>query len=248
MSDRSRLRNAFLISAFVHLGLGGGIWYVSSQIQARPTMRVYAVNIISPPPQEAGPPSDADPVPPDPEPEPEPEPEETPPEPEPEPEPAPAPAPAPARRQPEPEPRRQPPPQREPEPEPEREPQRQPERTPQRSTGDRPDPNSTGGDNVNVQLRGVQCPTPDYCNNIIRQINRYFRSPGGGGVADIFFVINRDGSISELRLDSSSGSAAFRLAVMEAVEQAGINRAFGRLPDSFQSDRLPVSFFFRPAR
>ncbi len=100
-----------------------------------------------------------------------------------------------------------------------------------------------------MQLRGVQCPTPDYCNNIIRQINRYFRAPGAGGAgeADIFFRINRDGSIADLRLVSSTGGAGFRLAVMEAVEQAGINRAFGRLPDQYGADQLPVSFYFRPS-
>ena len=100
-----------------------------------------------------------------------------------------------------------------------------------------------------MQLRGVQCPTPDYCNNIILQINRYFRSPGGStaGEADIFFRINRDGSISDLRLVSATGGSGFRLAVMEAVEQAGRNRAFGPLPDRYGADQLPVSFYFRPS-
>jgi outer membrane biosynthesis protein TonB len=99
-----------------------------------------------------------------------------------------------------------------------------------------------------VQLPGVNCVVPEYCNNIIRQINRYFRHSGGGGQADVFFRINRDGSISDFRVVSSTGGAAFRLAVMEAVEQAGINRAFGPLPAQYQADQLPVSFYFVPAR
>ena len=65
---------------------------------------------------------------------------------------------------------------------------------------------------------------------------------------EIEVEINRDGSVSGLRLISSTGGPAFRLAVMEAVEQAGRNRAFGALPEVYQADQLPVSFYFRPAR
>lgn len=243
--DGGRLRKALLISTVIHLGLVGLVWALSSRVQPLPEMRVYAVNIVSPPPQEQGEPT------PEPEaatePEPDPEPSEPEPEPEPEP-PQPEPAPAPPQRTaPRQEPRPTPPPrQAPPEPQPEREPERQRPAPPSR--GNQPDPTSAGGENINLQLRGVQCPTPDYCNNIIRQVNRYFRSPGGAGVADVYFVINRDGSVSDLRLQSSSGGAAFRLAVMEAVEQAGINKAFGALPQAYQADQLPVSFYFRPSR
>jgi len=104
-----------------------------------------------------------------------------------------------------------------------------------------------GGDNLNVRLPGVECPTPDYCNNIVRQIDRYFRSQSTGE-AEVYFVINRDGSISGLRLLSSTGNSGFRVAVLEAVEQAGNNGAFGPLPRAYQADQLPVSFFFRPDR
>jgi outer membrane biosynthesis protein TonB len=177
--------------------------------------------------------------------EPEPEPAPTPPAPTP---PAPTPPaptpPAPRQQQAQQPPRPAPPPPAPPRQEPPR------QQAPQASTGPRPDPASTGGENINLQLRGVQCPTPEYCNNIIRQVNRYFRSPGGGaaGEADVYFVINRDGSVSNLRLVSSTGGAPFRLAVMEAVEQAGINQAFGPLPAPYTADQLPVSFYFRPAR
>jgi outer membrane biosynthesis protein TonB len=64
----------------------------------------------------------------------------------------------------------------------------------------------------------------------------------------VFFAINRDGSVSGIRLLSSKGSTAFRLSALEAVEQAGRNKAFGELPPAFQADQLPVSFYFRPAR
>ncbi|MDR0788053.1 MAG: energy transducer TonB [Gemmatimonadota bacterium] len=100
---------------------------------------------------------------------------------------------------------------------------------------------------MNLRLQGVQCPSDNYCNNIILQIDRYFRSPSGGE-AEVYFVIHRDGSVSGIRLVSSTGGASFRVAVLEAVEQAGRNQAFGPLPREFQVDQLPVSFYFHPDR
>lgn len=246
-----RFRKAILLSALVHVGIVALVWLAAARTERLPPMRIYAVNIVSPPPQVSGEPSpDPDPVTPEPE-ETEPETEpETDPEPEPEPTPPAPPPPAPPRRtEPEP-PRQQPPPQQRPDPPAAREPEPVPERQPTPSTGARPDPSSAGGADVNLQLQGVQCPTPGYCDNIILQINRYFRSPGRGaaGEADVYFVINRNGTVSDLRIVSSTGGAALRLAVMEAVEQAGRNRAFGPLPVAYQADRLPVSFYFRPAR
>lgn len=248
--ESGRLGSAFLLSAVIHVVVIGGAWYLGSRNPVTPPMRVYAVNIVSPPPQAFGEPSpEPQPAPPEPEPEVEPEtPEVETPEPEPAP-PAPPPPPPPPERaaasQPTPPPAA--PPRQAPAPPPPSPPAA--ERPPQQaSTGARPDPTSPGGEDINLQLRGVQCPSPDYCNNIIRQINRYFRSPGGTGEADILFAINRDGSVSNLRLQSSTGGAAFRLAVLEAVEQAGINRAFGPLPAAYRADQLPVSFYFRPAR
>lgn len=208
-------------------------------------MRVYAVSIVSPPPQMQGPPMAAPPAdelpevpdePPAPEPEPEPE------TPRPTPAPAPTPAPRPEPARPTPEPARPAPTP----PAPER-PAMPPASRP--STGNNPDPQSPGGEGIELRLQGLRCPSTNYCENIVRQLYRYFRNPGGNtGEADVFFAINRDGSVSDIRLLSSKGSAAFRLSALEAVEQAGRNKAFGELPAAFQADQLPVSFYFRPAR
>ena len=231
-------------------------------------MRVYAVNIVSPPPQALGefnptpgdlnPPAVETPIeaPPEPEQEPEPEPEppaRTPAPPAPRP--AQAPAPAPARTPPRQEPARQTPAPSPPAARPA--PPAPPAaarpgtnttgtgRPP--STGANPDPTSAGGENINLQMRGVQCPTPEYCNNIVRQVNRYLRPPAGTrGRAEVYFLINRDGSVSGIRVVSSTGGSSFRLSAMEAVEQAGRNRAFGNLPASFQVDQLPVSLAIQP--
>jgi hypothetical protein len=43
-----------------------------------------------------------------------------------------------------------------------------------------------------------------------------------------------------------SGSFAFDLDAQGAVEAAGNARAFGPLPDGWEADVLPVSFYFKP--
>lgn len=232
-ADRGASAAGLLTSVLVHAGLAWLIWYGASSAEAMPELRVYAVDIVSPPPQQQGEPDPGVAAP-------EEEPVEEVAEPEPEPVQETAP-PAPARRQPEPEPRREP--VRKPDIE---TPAREPARP---STGAEPDPSSEGGENLEVKFDGVRCIDPDYCGNIIRQIHRYFRRPSSGaaGEADLYFVIQSDGSVDGLRVINSSGGLSFRLAVMEAVEQAGRNKAFGELPRAF-GGTLPVRFTFRPAR
>jgi periplasmic protein TonB len=243
----SRMRLALVTSAVLHAGLIGLFWVVARSTAEVPRMRVYAVNLVSPPPQAAG---EFNPVPPaaepHPQPEPAPEPEPVPPVPEPVPPPPKEPSPAPKATTPVPpkETPKQPAPKEAPkQPAPKQE-------APRPATGARPDPASAGGAGVNVQLPGVQCPSPAYCNNIVLQLNRYFRPPADAtsDEAEIFFYINRDGSVSDIRVVRSTGSFRFRAAAMEAVEQAGLSRSFGPLPSGFAMDRLPVSFFFRPSR
>lgn len=225
-------------SVALHVVLLAFAWVALSSAPAPIEMVVYRVDLVSPPPQVLG----------------EPElvmeapqvvtPEPPPPEPEPEPEPAP--------RDPEPE-------QTEPEPEPEREtapapPQAQeaerPEPREERPVaGDRPDPRSTGGEDLDVRIEGEEFPFPGYLENITRQIRRHFRWTGDDRLsATVFFYINRDGSVSDLRVTRPSGNVQFDFEGMAAVEQAGRRGAFGALPDGFQGDRLPVSFSFEPVR
>jgi TonB family protein len=259
----SRLRWALVASLVGHAGATALFWLALTQAEEMPAMRVYAVDIVSPPPQLEGEPNPGGGGAPEtveetPEPEPQPE---TPPA---QPEPAPPTPETPPRREPSPPPqatRPEPtPPRTEPE---EEEDEEDEEETPPAtrpgggtgegsgaSRGQDPEPSSAGGEDIDVHLRGVQCPSPAYCANIVRQLYRYFRPPTGASndAVEVFFWINRDGSAGEMRVVRSSGSYRFQLAALEAVEQAGNNRAFGPLPGSFQLDRLPVSFYFRPAR
>lgn len=121
-------------------------------------------------------------------------------------------------------------------------------RSPAPAAGRNPDPNSPGGEGLAVRTEGAEFVDPAYLANIIRQLKRYFRPPPGAQTdeAEVRFWINRDGTVSDIAVGKSRGSFQFRAAAMEAVEQAGLNKAFGPLPRAYRGNRLPVSFTFEP--
>jgi outer membrane biosynthesis protein TonB len=135
---------------------------------------------------------------------------------------------------------------------------KRPERTPVADTtpkpkepepvaGAKPDPESTGGADVNVNIEGQEFPFPDYLDNIILQINRYFRWEGSGSpTATVSFYINRDGSAGGIGLVERSRDLKFNFEAMAAIEQAGKRGAFGALPDGWVPDRLWVRYKFLP--
>lgn len=106
-----------------------------------------------------------------------------------------------------------------------------------------------GEEAVNVQLPGANFAFPDYLENIIRQVQRYWRPPTGGRHlrAEISFVIHEDGSVSDIDWIRRSGVTSFDLEARGAVEAAGRAKAFGPLPEGYPRDRLRVSFFFDPS-
>lgn len=110
-----------------------------------------------------------------------------------------------------------------------------------------------GEEEVNISLEGRSCPDllgPGYCENIVRQVNRYWRRPTGGRAlsAELSFVIEEDGSVAEIEWKQRSGDAAFDLEARGAIEAAGRQRAFGELPERYPLDRLRVTFYFDPRR
>ena len=145
----------------------------------------------------------------------------------------PEPKPQPPREQPKPEPRRDPPEER----------PRETERPRSENTG------RTGSEDITVQIEGLQARYPEYYENIIRQLTRFFRYSGQGRPsAEVFFYIRPDGSVADIRIVRSTNNMTFNLEAMGAVEQAGERRAFGPLPADFQGERLPVLFSFEPPR
>jgi TonB family protein len=145
----------------------------------------------------------------------------------------------------EPEPKPEPP---KPEPKPEQ--PREPEPSPARPAQPQPNPSSgepSGAESaeaLNIRIAGLRRDYPVYYNNIILQIKRCFRWAGQGTPeAEVYFVINEDGTVSDQRLIRRSGNAAFDYEALGAIECAGQAGRFGELPEF---DRLPIRFTFRP--
>lgn len=251
-SGRRPSGSAVVGSLGVHAAVAAALWFGGFNAPPPlPEFKVYRVNVVSPPSAERGLPEpvvvnprQADPPPA--EPEPAPPVVETPPRPEPEAhveqKSPPTPVQAPQEIE-----RKTTPVVEEPKPEPEPE---EAERGAPKSRGANPQPESKeSGEGINVQIDGEAFPFPDYLANIQIQIGRYFRWTGRSGLsAEIYFVIRRDGTVEDIRILRGSGDFNFNLQAMAAVEQAGRRGAFGPLPEGFAGDRLPVAFYFEPAR
>ncbi len=104
---------------------------------------------------------------------------------------------------------------------------------------------SESADAINIRIEGLRRDYPAYYNNIILQIQRCLRWAGSEPFeTELYFVIEKNGSASNVAFVRRSRSYAFDTEAMGAVECAGAR--FGPLPDDFQFDRLPVRFTFRP--
>jgi protein TonB len=109
---------------------------------------------------------------------------------------------------------------------------------------------STGSDVATIKTPGLAFPYPEYLRNIVTQVyQRWDRgSAKQRSFAEISFLILRDGSVRDIHFVTRSGSFAFDLNAQGAVEAAGNSRAFGPLPDGWDADVLPVSFYFKPSQ
>jgi outer membrane biosynthesis protein TonB len=106
-----------------------------------------------------------------------------------------------------------------------------------------------GTDVANVRTEGIEFPFPGYLTNIVRQIALRFDPDNRTAAlrAEVFFLIHRDGSVSDVRFITRSRNYAFDLEAQGAIDAAARNRAFGPLPSGFQDDVLPVIFSFDPS-
>lgn len=107
---------------------------------------------------------------------------------------------------------------------------------------------STGTDVATIKTPGLQFPYPEYLRNIVTQVYRNWdrESARQNSFAEISFLILRDGTVRDIRFVTRSGSFSFDLGAQGAVEAAGNARSFGPLPDGWDADVLPVSFYFKP--
>jgi protein TonB len=109
---------------------------------------------------------------------------------------------------------------------------------------------STGTDVATIKTPGLAFPYPEYLRNIVTQVyQRWDRgSAQQRNFAEISFLILRDGSVRDIHFVTRSGSFAFDLNAQGAIEAAGNTRSFGPLPDGWDADVLPVSFYFKPTK
>lgn len=106
---------------------------------------------------------------------------------------------------------------------------------------------STGTDVANVKTPGLDFPFPEYLRNVVSQVYRRWDRPvtERNRYAEISFFVLRDGSVRDIRFAKSSGNFSFDLDAQGAIEAAGNARAFGPLPEGYEADVLPVTFYFR---
>ncbi|HEX8358623.1 MAG TPA: hypothetical protein VF613_00790 [Longimicrobium sp.] len=116
------------------------------------------------------------------------------------------------------------------------------------ATGRNPDANSAGGEGLNIRTAGIRCPSQEYCNNIPRQVRRFFRRPEGNtGAADVCFTVFRDGTVDDVHVERQRGGGiAFKMALIESVEQAALRKAFGPIPAEFNRESLPLCVEMAP--
>jgi protein TonB len=107
-----------------------------------------------------------------------------------------------------------------------------------------------GNDVANIDTPGIEFDYPAYINNIARSIITRFNAPPNSQlVAEVRFVIKRDGSVDpeSIRIVTSSRNYSFDQRALGAVESAANAHAFGALPTTFREDILPVTFRFSPS-
>jgi protein TonB len=107
-----------------------------------------------------------------------------------------------------------------------------------------------GADVATIRTDGIAFPAPGYLNNIVRQVYVRFSPPSRFANrplrAEVSFLIARDGSVSEIRVEQTSGEYAFDLEARSAIEAAGTSRSFGPLPQEWTDDVLRVYLTFTP--
>jgi outer membrane biosynthesis protein TonB len=123
--------------------------------------------------------------------------------------------------------------------------------TPKTSAPETPAPGetpSTGRDATTVKTPGLDFPYPEYLRNVENQIYRRWARPTGNVAlrAEISFLITRDGTVRAIQFVTRSGNFTYDLDAQGAIEAAANAHAFGPLPDGWQADVLPISFYFEP--
>ena len=232
------------ISIAMHIVAIVVMFWVIPALQPDPLYyKVYALEFVSTPPPQTPPPEEPEP--------PAPEDElvvETPDEPEP----------------PEVEVEEDPVPVLEEEPEPEPEPEPDSTETPPAEPEEAPplddipvpaeseeDEENEGVADLQVRQEGFKADYPEYYARMLVQVRRCLERTSEGRtaqrlVATVRFVVRRDGSTADFGVDRSSGDTPFDIAVLSALECAGMAGRLGPLPEDYPSEILNVTLLVTP--
>lgn len=104
-----------------------------------------------------------------------------------------------------------------------------------------------GDDEVTARIEGFRRDFPEYYEKITNQIIRCFRPPDTG-LRDVVvrFLVQRDGSTTDIAIVTTSGSFSFDTAAEEAIECAGQPGRLGPLPDEYRYPVLPINYTISP--
>ncbi|HRP09376.1 MAG TPA: energy transducer TonB [Gemmatimonadales bacterium] len=112
--------------------------------------------------------------------------------------------------------------------------------------GERP---SSGTDALTFRQEGLRFPYPEYLGRIVTEIRRRWVAPAGSAArlrAEVGFIINRDGTVTDVEMIKRSGNRVFDANALGAVELAAKAGAFGPLPVGWNGESLPIAFSFTP--
>lgn len=120
-------------------------------------------------------------------------------------------------------------------------------KTPQPTAGGGPE-GGKGADVATIDTPGIEFPYPYYTENITRRIIQAFGNSNARYIAEIRFVIQRDGTVdpASIQYVTRSGNYSFDIQAKGAVESVANAKLFGPLPQGFREDILPVTFRFSP--
>ena len=115
----------------------------------------------------------------------------------------------------------------------------------------REDEEDDGIADLQVRQEGFRADYPEYYARMLAQVERCLQRTSQGRtaqslVATVRFVVERDGSTAEFGVDRSSGSAPFDIAVLGALECAGMAGRLGPLPEDYPYEVLPITLVVSP--
>ena len=102
-----------------------------------------------------------------------------------------------------------------------------------------------------VRQEGFKADYPEYYARMLAQVNRCLQRTSQGRTAQsleatVRFVVERDGSTADFGVERSSGTTPFDIAVLGAIECAGMAGRLGPLPDDYPYEVLRITLVVSP--